>query len=74
MLRTAASARISGQMNGSACQVLPPAAKSKLGKDWHKVEIAHETERLLQIRNGNGPNAIRAIASGWVPGTAGLDR
>jgi propionyl-CoA carboxylase alpha chain len=59
--------QISGQMNGRHVK-FATRREVKLGSTWHKVEIAHETDRLLQIRLGSGPDSIRAISSGWAPG------
>ena len=39
----------------------------RLGKDWHNVEVVHETERLIQIMHP-GERGERAIVSQWTPG------
>jgi propionyl-CoA carboxylase alpha chain len=59
--------KISGQMSGRAVK-FSRKRRIRLGKDWHDVEVVHETERLIQILHP-GEHGERAIVSQWTPGT-----
>ncbi len=59
--------KISGQMSGRPVN-FSRKRRIRLGKDWHDVEVVHETERLIQILHP-GERGERAIVSQWTPGT-----
>ncbi len=58
---------ISGQMNGKRVSFASTRVV-RLGKDWHTVEIVHETDRLIQIQLAGVDGGACAISSNWVPG------
>jgi propionyl-CoA carboxylase alpha chain len=59
--------KISGQMSGRPVKFSRKRC-IRLGKDWHDVEVVHDTERLIQILHP-GERGERAIVSQWTPGT-----
>ncbi len=58
--------RISGQMNGRAVSFSKQRCV-RLGKDWHCVEVVHETDRIIQILLPQ-ERGERAVMSQWNPG------
>ena len=59
--------KISGQLSGRSVK-FSRKRRIRLGKDWHDVEVVHETERLIQVLRP-GERGERAIVSQWTPGT-----
>jgi propionyl-CoA carboxylase alpha chain len=59
--------RISGQMHGKPVRF---AARRvvKLDNHWHPIDIIHDDNRLVRIRNAGTRDSEHAIASDWVPG------
>ena len=58
--------KISGQMNGRAVK-FSRERFVRLGKDWHCVEVVHETERIIQIVHPT-ERGERVVMSQWAPG------
>jgi propionyl-CoA carboxylase alpha chain len=58
--------QISGQMNGRAVN-FSRERHVRLDKNWHRVEVVHETDRIIQILHP-GERGERAVMSQWAPG------
>jgi propionyl-CoA carboxylase alpha chain len=59
--------QISGQMSGRPV-TFAPRRVVRLGADWHRLDILHEQERLIEVSHPGIAATPRAIAADWVPG------
>jgi propionyl-CoA carboxylase alpha chain len=59
--------RISGQMNGRSVR-FSRERHVRLNSDWHRVEVVHETDRIIQVLHPT-ERGERAVMSQWAPGS-----